>query len=65
MKDMGVAEVILGLKLTRSTEGIAVSQSHYVEKIIEGFGYKDNRIAKTPYDPSLTLFKNESGVPAS
>jgi hypothetical protein len=65
MKDMGVANVILGLKLTRSTEGIAVSQSHYVEKIIEKFGYKECKIAKTPYDPSVALFKNESGVPVS
>ncbi|KAL2254563.1 UNVERIFIED_CONTAM: Retrovirus-related Pol polyprotein from transposon TNT 1-94 [Sesamum indicum] len=62
MKDMGEANVILGIKLTRSTDGIAISQSHYVEKIIEKFGYQNSRIAKTPYDPSVALFKNESGV---
>ena len=65
MKDMGEANVILGIKLTRSTDGIAISQSHYVEKIIEKFGYQNSRIAKTPYDPSVTLFKNESGVPVA
>ncbi|KAL0310412.1 UNVERIFIED_CONTAM: hypothetical protein Scaly_2930700 [Sesamum calycinum] len=32
---MGEADVILGIKLIRSTDGIAISQSHYVEKIIE------------------------------
>ncbi|KAL2252268.1 UNVERIFIED_CONTAM: Retrovirus-related Pol polyprotein from transposon TNT 1-94, partial [Sesamum indicum] len=53
MKDMGEANVILGIKLTRSTDGIAISQSHYVEKIIEKFGYQNSGIAKTPYDPSL------------
>ncbi|KAK4389561.1 Retrovirus-related Pol polyprotein from transposon TNT 1-94 [Sesamum angolense] len=52
MKDMGEADVILGIKLIRSTDGIAISQSHYVEKIIENFGYQNNRIAKTPYDSS-------------
>ncbi|KAL2235247.1 UNVERIFIED_CONTAM: Retrovirus-related Pol polyprotein from transposon TNT 1-94 [Sesamum indicum] len=62
MKDMGEANVILGIKLTRSTDGITISQSHYVEKIIEKFGYQNSRIAKTPYDPSVALFKNESGV---
>ncbi|KAL2253467.1 UNVERIFIED_CONTAM: Retrovirus-related Pol polyprotein from transposon TNT 1-94 [Sesamum indicum] len=65
MKDMGEANVILGIKLTRSTDGITISQSHYVEKIIEKFGYQNSRIAKTPYDPSVALFKNESGVPVA
>ncbi|KAL0360460.1 UNVERIFIED_CONTAM: Retrovirus-related Pol polyprotein from transposon TNT 1-94 [Sesamum radiatum] len=40
----------------------AISQSHYVEKIIEKFGYQNSRIAKTPYDPSIALFKNEVGI---
>ncbi|KAK4396977.1 Retrovirus-related Pol polyprotein from transposon TNT 1-94 [Sesamum angolense] len=62
MKDMGEADVILDIKLIRSTDGIAISQSHYVEKIIEKFGYQNSRIAKTPYDSSVALFKNESGV---
>ncbi|KAL0332989.1 UNVERIFIED_CONTAM: Retrovirus-related Pol polyprotein from transposon TNT 1-94, partial [Sesamum calycinum] len=62
MKDMGEADVILGIKLIRSTDGIAISQSHYVEKILEKFGYQNSRIAKTPYDSSVALFKNESGV---
>ncbi|CAH9095404.1 unnamed protein product [Cuscuta europaea] len=65
MKDLGVVEVILGLKLTRSSEGISISQSHYIEKLIEKFGFKNSRIAKTPYDPSVALYKNESGVPVS
>ncbi|KAL0462346.1 UNVERIFIED_CONTAM: Retrovirus-related Pol polyprotein from transposon TNT 1-94 [Sesamum latifolium] len=40
-----------------------ISQSHYVEKIIEKFGYQNSRIAKTPYDSSVALFKNKSGIP--
>ncbi|KAL0423281.1 UNVERIFIED_CONTAM: hypothetical protein Sradi_0862900 [Sesamum radiatum] len=62
MKDMGEANVILGIKLIRSTDGIVISQSHYVENIIEKFGYQNSRIAKTPNDSSITLFKNDSGV---
>ncbi|KAL0402422.1 UNVERIFIED_CONTAM: hypothetical protein Slati_4272100 [Sesamum latifolium] len=59
---MSEADVILGIKLIRSTDGIVISQSHYVEKIIEKFGYQNSRIAKTPYDSSVALLKNESGV---
>ncbi|KAK4394611.1 hypothetical protein Sango_1615400 [Sesamum angolense] len=59
---MGGADVILGIKLIRSPDGITISSSHYVEKIIEKFGYQNSRIAKTPYDYSVALFKNESGV---
>ncbi|KAL0283092.1 UNVERIFIED_CONTAM: hypothetical protein Sangu_2912100 [Sesamum angustifolium] len=62
MKDMGEADVILGIKLIRSTDGIAISQPHYVEKIVEKFGYQNSRIAKTPYDSSVAFFKNKSGV---
>ncbi|KAL0368068.1 UNVERIFIED_CONTAM: hypothetical protein Scaly_1025700 [Sesamum calycinum] len=61
MKDIGEADVILGIKLIRSTDEIVISQSHYVEKIIEKFGYQNSRIAKTLYDASVALFKNESG----
>ncbi|KAL0399806.1 UNVERIFIED_CONTAM: Retrovirus-related Pol polyprotein from transposon TNT 1-94 [Sesamum radiatum] len=62
MKDMGETDVILGIKLIRSTDGIASFQSHYVEKIIEKFSYQNSRIAKMPYDSSIALFKNESGI---
>ncbi|KAL0426997.1 UNVERIFIED_CONTAM: hypothetical protein Slati_2874500 [Sesamum latifolium] len=59
---MGEADAILGIKLIRSTDGIAISQSHYIEKIIEKFGYQNSRITKMPYDSSVALFKNESGI---
>ncbi|KAL0318283.1 UNVERIFIED_CONTAM: hypothetical protein Sangu_1984500 [Sesamum angustifolium] len=62
MKDMGEADVSLGIKLIRSIDGIAISRSYYIEKIIEKFGYQNSRIAKMPYDSSITLFKNESSV---
>ncbi|KAK4404543.1 hypothetical protein Sango_0822900 [Sesamum angolense] len=62
MKDTCEADVILDIKLIRSTDGIANSQSNYVEKIIEKFGYQNSRIAKTSYDSSVALFKNENGI---
>ena len=61
MKDMGEASVILGIKLTRSTDGITLTQSHYIEKsILEKYGYSKCRIASTPYDPKVALVKNSS-----
>ena len=58
MKDMGVANVILGIKKFRTSEGYTLSQSHYVEKILSKFGKHDDRPAMTPIDPNLQLFKN-------
>ena len=43
MKDLGVADVILGIKITRTSEGYALYQSHDVEKILEKFGKHDTR----------------------
>ena len=34
MKDLGVANVILRIKITITPDGISVSQSHYVDKMI-------------------------------
>ncbi|KAL0363991.1 UNVERIFIED_CONTAM: hypothetical protein Sangu_0496700 [Sesamum angustifolium] len=62
MKDIGKTDVILSIKLIHSIDGTTISQSHYVEKIIEKFDYQNSRIAKTPYNSSIALFKNESGV---
>uniref|UniRef100_I1PZ26 Reverse transcriptase Ty1/copia-type domain-containing protein n=1 Tax=Oryza glaberrima TaxID=4538 RepID=I1PZ26_ORYGL len=59
MKDLGVADVILNIKLIRGENGITLLQSHYVEKILNRFGYIDSKPSPTPYDPSLLLRKNK------
>ena len=58
MKVMGVADVILGIKISKTSEGYILSQSQYVEKILSKFGKHDDRPAMTPVDPNLHLFKN-------
>ncbi|GJX13084.1 ribonuclease H-like domain-containing protein [Tanacetum coccineum] len=35
MKDMGEADVILGIKIKRENKGIVITQSHYIEKILK------------------------------
>uniref|UniRef100_A0A2N9FSL6 Reverse transcriptase Ty1/copia-type domain-containing protein n=1 Tax=Fagus sylvatica TaxID=28930 RepID=A0A2N9FSL6_FAGSY len=32
MKDLGVVDVILGIKITRTSDGLVLSQSHYIKK---------------------------------
>jgi hypothetical protein len=63
IKDLGVADVILNIKLLRNTEGgITLLQSHYVEKILSRFGYSDCKPSATPYDPSVRIQKFEGMV---
>jgi hypothetical protein len=59
MKDLGEADVILNIKLMKGENRITLSQSHYVEKMLNRFGYKDSKSSPTPYDPSLILPKNK------
>lgn len=58
MKDLGLADVILGIKISRTSNGLILSQSHYIEKILERFSKYDNSPAKTPVDVNLHLTKN-------
>ncbi|KAL0285668.1 UNVERIFIED_CONTAM: Retrovirus-related Pol polyprotein from transposon TNT 1-94 [Sesamum angustifolium] len=47
-KDMGLADVILGIKISKTSDGLALSQSHYVETILRKFKAYDSPPAKTP-----------------
>ncbi|XP_071710976.1 secreted RxLR effector protein 161-like [Rutidosis leptorrhynchoides] len=58
MKDLGEANVILGIKITRSEKGISLDQSHYIEKILKKYNYFNCKPACTPFDLSVKLFKN-------
>ncbi|XP_066159816.1 secreted RxLR effector protein 161-like [Oryza sativa Japonica Group] len=59
MKDLGVPDVILNIKLIRGENEITLLQSHYVDKILNRFGYIDSKPSPKPYDPSLSLRKNK------
>ena len=59
MKDLGEADVILGIKIIRTSYGLSLNQSHYVEKILKKFNQFDCTPAKTPYDSNITLKKNK------
>jgi hypothetical protein len=59
MKDLGEADVILSIKLIKGENGITLTQSYYVEKVLSRFGYKDSKPSPTSYDPSLVVQKNK------
>ncbi|XP_073057025.1 secreted RxLR effector protein 161-like [Primulina eburnea] len=58
MKDLGLADVIIGIKIHRTSEGLVLSQSHYVDKILEKFNNDDSALATTPINTSQHLSKN-------
>ncbi|KAJ0712899.1 putative RNA-directed DNA polymerase [Helianthus annuus] len=64
MKDLGEAEVILGIRIKRENNGISISQSHYIEKILKKFNFHDSSPVSTPMDPAFKLSPNE-GVAVS
>ncbi|CAM8975229.1 unnamed protein product [Rhodiola kirilowii] len=64
MKDMGEVEVILGIRIKRVEEGLALTQSHYIEKVLKKFKYLDCHPVTTPFDSSKHLLPNK-GDPVS
>ncbi|GJX64024.1 zinc finger, CCHC-type containing protein [Tanacetum coccineum] len=58
MKDMGLADVILGIKIIRTQNGLVLSQAHYVDKILNTHNVGDSGQARTPIDTSIHLSKN-------
>ena len=59
MKDMGLADVMLGIKLVITLYGLILSQSHYVDNILGKFDKDNSGIARTPVDVTLNLSKNK------
>ena len=35
MKDMGIANIILGVEISKTSDGLVFSQSHYIEQYLE------------------------------
>nr|GEU91898.1 hypothetical protein [Tanacetum cinerariifolium] len=62
MKDMGEADVILGIKIKRENNGIIITQSYYIEKILKKFKREDCSPVRTPMDP-VEKFKPNTGKP--
>ncbi|KAK6148494.1 hypothetical protein DH2020_019406 [Rehmannia glutinosa] len=57
MKDMSVADVILGINISKTSDGLTLSQSHYIETLLRKFNAYDSPPTKTLVDLSLHLEK--------
>ena len=63
MKDMGVADIILEIKITRILYEISLSQSHYLDKMIERFkeyGIKENTNSFLPHTTFTRIHEQKS-----
>nr|GEY30711.1 zinc finger, CCHC-type [Tanacetum cinerariifolium] len=58
MKDLGLADVILGIKIIRTQNGLVLSLAHYVDKTLNTHNAGDFALARTPIGTSLHLSKN-------
>ncbi|GKA20777.1 hypothetical protein Tco_0700766 [Tanacetum coccineum] len=55
---MGEVDVILGIRIKHKSNGIEISQSHYIEKVLKKFNYFDFTLVSTPMDTSEKLMPN-------
>ncbi|GJS96240.1 zinc finger, CCHC-type containing protein [Tanacetum coccineum] len=58
MKDIREADLILGIRSKHESNGIEISQSHYIENVLKKFNYFDCTLVKTPMDTSEKLMPN-------
>ncbi|KAK9750004.1 hypothetical protein RND81_02G165500 [Saponaria officinalis] len=64
MKDMGEADVIFGIRIKIEENGISLTHSHYIEKVLKRFKAFDYSPSRTPMDPNVKLMPN-MGEPVS
>ncbi|MBW0536457.1 hypothetical protein O181_076172 [Austropuccinia psidii MF-1] len=55
VKDMGDAEVMLGIQMIQAPEGLVLSQAHYVESVLVLYGMENCRPVATPMVPGIHL----------
>lgn len=56
MKDLGNVKSLLGMNVTRHSDGsISIDQSHYISTIIKRYNLEDCNTVSSPLDPNQTL----------
>ncbi|GJY50554.1 zinc finger, CCHC-type containing protein [Tanacetum coccineum] len=58
VKDMGDADVILGIRIKHESNGIEISQSYYIEKVLKKFNYFNCTPVSTLMDTNEKLMPN-------
>ena len=59
MKDLGEANIILGVIIRKNENDLSLYQSHYVENLLKKFYSFNVSLVKTPYTASKHLKKNK------
>ena len=59
IKYLRLADVILGIKIKRTSYGLILSQSHYVDNILGQFDKDNSGIVRISVDLTLHLSKNK------
>jgi hypothetical protein len=62
LTDLGAANWLLGIKITRDlvNKTLSLSQHQYIESIITRFNFTDLKPSAMPIDPSAPLSKSQS-----
>ena len=50
MKDCGLVDVILGIRIARNAKGYVLSQPHYIDKVLRKIGHYESKSVVTPFD---------------
>ena len=58
MKDLNEVDTILGIKVKKHSEGYALCQSHYIDKLLLKYKHLNFKEASSPYDSSIKIFAN-------
>ncbi|GJV48735.1 zinc finger, CCHC-type containing protein [Tanacetum coccineum] len=62
MKDLGEADVILGIKILRKENRLMLTQSHYIEKILKRFDSFNCLPVSTPFEVGSKLTYNTARI---
>ena len=62
MKYMRLVDAILNVKITITSDELALSHTHYIDKILKKFNKFDSNVARTLIDVNLHLSRNGGKV---
>jgi hypothetical protein len=57
MKDLGVADLLLGIRIHHEADAVVLSQCHYVDSLLDLYGMKNCHPTATPLVPNSQLDK--------
>ncbi|MBW0529850.1 hypothetical protein O181_069565, partial [Austropuccinia psidii MF-1] len=55
IKDIGIADLLIGIKVTHSPDGLALDQQHFTESLLDLYGMSNCKSASTPLLPNEHL----------